>query len=185
MRWLARIIGIAIWWITKWGVVLVIADYFWTFFGSLAGKLDVYQALALAFGAFGACGLMLIALVKGLDYLANLLPEMVARRKLATLFKDLSAHGKYEGVTLGAVVEFWNDGEPPKTQLERIRAEFRLHHLEAAIGQGYLRAIGPGGLVKENTQCLPSDLATFFGSWKWIRVKDELWKSATYEGTSA
>ena len=184
MRWLARLFGIAIWGITKWGILLVIADYFWTFFQSLADGLTVTQALVWAFAAFGALGFFLIALAKGFDYLAGLLPEMIARRKVATFFSEMSLHGKHEAITLSAVVYFWNGEKKAETPMERIQADFKLHHLKAAIGQGLLIAQGPGGLVASSTLCRPTDLADFFGSWRWIYVKDELWRGATYQGQS-
>ena len=185
MRWLARILGIGIWWVSKCGSVLMLADYFFTFFKSLADGLSVVQSLAWAFFAFGSCGLFLIWIAKGFDYLANLLPEMLARRRAAAFFREMSLHGKHEAVTLSAVVYFWNGGKNPDTPMEVIQADFKLHHLKAAIGQGLLRAQGPGGLIQESTLCLPSDLADFFSSWRWIQVKDELWKGATYTGQSS
>jgi hypothetical protein len=182
MRWLARLFGIGIWWITKWGILIVIADYFWTFFKSLADGQSVYQAMTWALFAFGACGLSLIALAKGFDYLASLLPEVIARRKVAAFFREMSLHGKHKAISLSDAVYFWNGGKNPETPMEVIQADFKLHHLKAAIGQGLLQAHGPGGLVKESTFCRPIDLAGFLGSWRWILVRDERWKGATYNG---
>ena len=95
-------------------------------------------------------GLLLIVGVANLfDYIAGLLPEIVARRKVAAFFREMALHGKHDAITLNAVVYFWNGGKDLATPMDFVQGDFKLHHLKAAIDQRLLAARGPGGQVGE------------------------------------
>jgi hypothetical protein len=162
MRWLARLLGFGFWWLTKLGAIFVILDGTWT---------------------LGAALLLVVALAYAMDYLAGLLPEVLARRRAAAFFRDMAVHGKHQEIDLNFAVHIWM-GKNPQTPMEVMQADFKIHHLKAAIGQGFLQAYGPGGSVKTTTLCRPADLADYFASWHWILVKDEKWKEAIYLGQS-
>jgi hypothetical protein len=183
MQWLGKLLGFGLWAITKWGAIALIAEGTWTFFRSLSEEMTVTQAMVWGFAAMGALLLLLVGVAKAFDYVAGLLPEVLARQRAGKFFRDMALHGKHKAITINEAVHYWN-GKDPETPTEWVKADFKLHHLKAAIGQGLLKAQGPGGLVTANTLCRPADLADFFGSRRWIWVKDDQWKSATYAGDS-
>src|SRR4051794_904168 len=166
MRWLSHLLGIGIWWITKWGAIVLLIDGTWAFFKSMAEGLTVTQAMIWGFAALGGGLLLLVGVAIAFDYVAGLLPEVLSRRRAAAFFKDMALHGKHDAITLNNVVHFWT-GKNPDTPTEIIRHDFKLHHLKAAIGQGFLTGHGPGGLVTASTTCTPADLADYFFSWRW------------------
>ena len=182
MRWLLRLYEIGKHWWAHVAVALMIGKSTWTFFKCLADGLSVTQALILGLAMFGAVLLAAVGLFYLVDYLAKQLPEWSSRRKAASFFRDMALHGKHPTITLNEAIHYWN-GKDPQTPTEWVQADFKLHHLKAAIGQGFLDGIGPGGSVTLATRCRPEDLAAFFGSLRWLRVRDELWKQATYQAS--
>lgn len=179
MRWLAKTIGYIRWSIAAVGVLSVVAIATWTFFVSMTEGLTVTQAAVWGIAALGAGFLLVAGIAYCLDQLAALLPEVIGRQKVAAFFKEMTLHDKHEAITLSAVVYFWSGGKNAETPMDVIRADFKLHHLKAAIAQRKLVAQGQrGDVVLESTLCRPADLADFFGSWRWIFVDDSQWKDA-------